>query len=400
MRVRTKDYQDDKGLRAHPKSVYLGSTQGLITDNYPTMPMDNRRVAVVLHDIAHLLLGISHEAAALVDSAGDKRERRLGARIRGDAERGLEKIRDLLRGSGPKLPITKTPTPNNEPLKILWVDDDALHAVQLSSRFRDAGFAVTFATTVDEAVASFARIAPDAVVLDLLMPPGSFSLQETAGGTRTGLALARKLRGTQSTLPILFTSVAVPEDVIAWCAENPPAVFRAKPELISTTLEELRRLVQFGSDLAIETLLRRLGRAPALARALLYRHDDRPTIVIQDEYDFQDLVRALLRMYYEDLREEEWTPSRAGASSRIDFLLHEDNIALELKMMRKGMRDRVVGEQILIDIGRYAAHPSVRRLVCVIADPHKQLKNPVGLARDLERLSRPNLVVKVLVVEI
>jgi len=58
-----------------------------------------------------------------------------------------------------------------------------------------------------------------------------------------------------------------------------------------------------------------------IARQIRNRHSNRPTIFIEDEYDVQDLFHALLTLCFEDIRPEEWTPSYAGSSSRMDFLL-------------------------------------------------------------------------------
>ena len=45
------------------------------------------------------------------------------------------------------------------------------------------------------------------------------------------------------------------------------------------------------------------------------RHGGRNTLDVRDEYDVQDLLHALLKMFFKDVRSEEWTPSYAGASS-------------------------------------------------------------------------------------
>ena len=55
------------------------------------------------------------------------------------------------------------------------------------------------------------------------------------------------------------------------------------------------------------------------------------TLDVQDEYDVQDLFHALLHIHFEDIRPEEWAPSFAGASSRMDFLLKQEQIIIEIK---------------------------------------------------------------------
>lgn len=119
------------------------------------------------------------------------------------------------------------------------------------------------------------------------------------------------------------------------------------------------------------------------ARQLRRRHSNRPTLEIRDEYDVQDLLNALLRLYFDDVRPEEWMPSYAGGSNRIDFLLKDEEIAIEVKMTRNGLKDKEVGEQLLIDIAKYQAHPNCNTLYCFVYDPDGYIRNPKGLEKDL-----------------
>ncbi len=81
----------------------------------------------------------------------------------------------------------------------------------------------------------------------------------------------------------------------------------------------------------------------------------------------------------------------------MDFLLKAEQIVLEAKFASESLRDKQLGEQLIIDIGRYQAHPDCKRLVCFVYDPHGNIKNPVGLEADLTRL-HGKLEVKVIVV--
>ena len=130
------------------------------------------------------------------------------------------------------------------------------------------------------------------------------------------------------------------------------------------------------------------------ARELRTRPRSRTPLLIEDEYDAQYLMKALLRLYFDDVRTEEWTPSYAGGHSKMDFLLKEEKIALELKKTREGLTDKKLGEELIIDIAYYQKHHDVKTLICFIYDPEELIKNPVGLKNDLEELGREfNLVV-------
>jgi hypothetical protein len=85
-------------------------------------------------------------------------------------------------------------------------------------------------------------------------------------------------------------------------------------------------------------------------RQLKDRHDSRPTITVKDEYDAQDLLNALLRAFFDDIRREEWSPSYAGGSSRIDFVLPRYRLGIELKYARESMTSKDLGEQLIVDI--------------------------------------------------
>jgi hypothetical protein len=115
------------------------------------------------------------------------------------------------------------------------------------------------------------------------------------------------------------------------------------------------------------------------------RHEGRETLVVKDEYDVQDLMHALLRLFFEDVRPEEWTPSYAGKSARMDFLLKSESIVLEAKKTRPGLGARQVGEELIVDIARYRGHADCKTLVCFVYDPDGMITNPRGLERDLTR---------------
>ncbi|MGH2741888.1 MAG: hypothetical protein ACRDN8_05255 [Thermoleophilaceae bacterium] len=125
------------------------------------------------------------------------------------------------------------------------------------------------------------------------------------------------------------------------------------------------------------------GRFPRFARELSERHAGREAFPINDEYDLQDAMRALLRLHFDDVRPEEWTPSYAGSRSRLDFLLKREQTVLETKMTRKNLGQRKVVEELTIDKAHYRNHPDCRALVCFVYDPDGRLDNPAALDNDI-----------------
>ena len=150
-------------------------------------------------------------------------------------------------------------------------------------------------------------------------------------------------------------------------------------------------------DGPLEVVLNTCGIFHLVASELQSRHEKRSTLAVNDEYDVQDLLRALLRQHFDDMRREEPVPSFAGRAPRMDLLLKAQKIAVEVKMTRDGHRDREIGDELLQDVARYKSHADCSALVCFIYDPRGLLKNPHGLASDVEKQSDSRLTVKAVV---
>ncbi len=138
------------------------------------------------------------------------------------------------------------------------------------------------------------------------------------------------------------------------------------------------------SDDIYKKIDRVLYRFKIIANQLSHRHDNRNTITIKDEYDVQDLLHALLKVDFDDIRPEEWTPSYAGGAVRMDFLLKEFDTVIEVKMTRNSMTSKTLGEELIVDIEKYQCHPDCKKLYCFVYDPEMRLGNPIGLKKDLE----------------
>ncbi|HEX2093947.1 MAG TPA: hypothetical protein VHG28_16200 [Longimicrobiaceae bacterium] len=139
--------------------------------------------------------------------------------------------------------------------------------------------------------------------------------------------------------------------------------------------------VQFPSQISrlLDHLIRHFRRAE---RPLRNRRKGKPQFELGDEYDVQDLLHSQLRVWISDIRAEEWTPSYTGKASRIDFVLAEYRIAIEVKYVRDAGHARHVGQELEIDIGHYVVHPHVDQLWIVVFDQHGHISNPKAL-RDL-----------------
>jgi hypothetical protein len=132
-----------------------------------------------------------------------------------------------------------------------------------------------------------------------------------------------------------------------------------------------------------------------VARLLINRHGGRETIKISDEYDVQDLLRSLLKIFFDDVRPEDYTPSFAGRNTRLDFLLKKEKIVIEVKKTRDSLKDKEIGDELLQDIARYRNHPDCNTLYCFVYDPQGHIINPRGLEEDLCSESNEKMTVYV-----
>ena len=130
----------------------------------------------------------------------------------------------------------------------------------------------------------------------------------------------------------------------------------------------------------VVTLCRRFH---LFAHQLLDRHCERETVRVVDEYDVQDLMHALLKLHFEDVRAEEATPGVAGKSGRMDFLLKAERLVLETKMTRRSLGQNEIGDELIVDMKRYRSHPDLRTLVCFVYDPGGFCRAPAALENDL-----------------
>lgn len=167
------------------------------------------------------------------------------------------------------------------------------------------------------------------------------------------------------------------------------AIYQRRLNSLDSKLSSLRNVIELCEDSSqdkvytVQTIVDVLGHFHRFARQLKIRHQTRSTIDIKDEYDVQDIVHAILKLFFNDVRAEECTPSYAGGASRIDFLIKSENIGIEIKKTRQNLRDKELGEQLIIDKGRYKSHHNCKSLICFIYDPEELINNPDGLATDL-----------------
>jgi len=171
---------------------------------------------------------------------------------------------------------------------------------------------------------------------------------------------------------------------------------RDKVDLIDSKVTQQISPIQKKDEtqVALEILTNLFAKFHRIAQTLRNRHDNRQTLIIKDEYDVQDLLRALLKEHFDDVRDEDYVPSYAGSNSRVDFVLKNEKVVIEVKMTNDHLKDKEAGSQLLIDIGRYKNHPDCKLLVLFIYDKEDNIVNKSGLISDLNNMSANGLNVR------
>jgi hypothetical protein len=171
-------------------------------------------------------------------------------------------------------------------------------------------------------------------------------------------------------------------------------------------LEQRRLLLEakgrFGVNAEVRHTADRLTelfrRLPAALAILEREQRGRAGLTVADEYDLQRVVHALLRLHADDVEPEETTPRRAGGSYRIDFVLRQEQVAVEVKMTRPSMSAKDVRSQLVDDMFGYRGQANVAALVVVIYDRDRRIDNPAGFEQDINS-DDPELLVRVVVAQ-
>jgi two-component system phosphate regulon response regulator PhoB len=149
--------------------------------------------------------------------------------------------------------------------RVLVVEDEAAIAELISLNLRHAGYEVTLAATADQAQMEVARVLPDLVILDWMLPGQS------------GLSLAKRWRSEQRTreLPIIMLTARADETDKVAGLDAGADDYLAKPfstnELMARIRAVLRRKAPEALDSAVE--VGRLRLDPATRRVSVGEQD-------------------------------------------------------------------------------------------------------------------------------
>jgi hypothetical protein len=175
--------------------------------------------------------------------------------------------------------------------------------------------------------------------------------------------------------------VAPPRPVVA-----PPPPPPAAPRVAASPARSTASAGPIVASADAVGLLRKIGnRFHAVARQLRLRHEGRPTLEVEDEFDAQDVVHALLCLEFDEIRRESWQPGYAGGASHTYFVAPRDRVVIEVKKTRQGLGAKEISGQLEHDTLYYWTHPDCQTLFCFVYDPEARVGDPYGLEKTLTK---------------
>lgn len=118
------------------------------------------------------------------------------------------------------------------------------------------------------------------------------------------------------------------------------------------------------------------------------RSRGREPLKINDEYDLQYLLQAILRLYFDDVRDESYLKQHAGVSPRIDFLIENEEIGIETKRLGENRSPKEIAGEVAEDKELYRDDSDVDTLLFFLYDPTRLFNNPAEYEKDLSEDSR------------
>lgn len=105
----------------------------------------------------------------------------------------------------------------------------------------------------------------------------------------------------------------------------------------------------------------------AIQRITKNRRKGHPEFSINDEYDVQDILYTILKAIFPKLKPEEPTPSVGISYNKIDFILEDEGILIETKMLKESDKDeKKITDELKVDIQSYYKKEKIKNLICFV----------------------------------
>ena len=107
---------------------------------------------------------------------------------------------------------------------------------------------------------------------------------------------------------------------------------------------------------------------------------------VTNEKQLQDLIYSILRALFDSIEFEDPTEKMCGKSNRLDFVLKDHHIIIEVKYVRDKDHGKKISEELSVDYPRYANSPYGNKIINYIYDPDKNIDNHELFREQLKKL--------------
>lgn len=152
---------------------------------------------------------------------------------------------------------------------------------------------------------------------------------------------------------------------------------------------------------AVEILNKISSRLTLMINSLDERVYDkkRHLLEITDEWDLLYYLQGLLLLFFDGVKPEQYTPSYGKKSSKIDYFLTEEKIAIEVKYLHENYSEKDIRLQLDIDYRHYTGVANTELVYAMVYDPFRIIKQPLLFIKDLERDRSGDKPMKVYVIQ-
>ncbi|WP_425629622.1 hypothetical protein [Cellulophaga lytica] len=134
-------------------------------------------------------------------------------------------------------------------------------------------------------------------------------------------------------------------------------------KFISKTSEEVLRDIFYNFPNAVQKIIKN-------------RRKGHPEFAIKDEYDVQDILYVIIKSIFPNMRDEDPIPKVGGKSTKIDLILREEKILIEVKMIKEtDSNETHFIEQLKVDFESYHKCVWLEKLFCFVYDPYKKTRD-------------------------
>jgi len=144
-------------------------------------------------------------------------------------------------------------------------------------------------------------------------------------------------------------------------------------EDVSSALLQIRFVNKTADELVREVLN---NFSNAIQKMIKSRRKGHPEFKIEDEYDVQDILYVILKSIFSNLRDEDAIAKVGAKTTKIDLIIREERILVEVKMLKeKDTNETHFIEQLKVDFESYHECKWLRKLYCFVYDPYKKTRD-------------------------